>query len=209
MKLFIQQCIASLILILFAMGCAGGGNPTSPMSSQGVTNGQGIESGVQTHLWGYYDVYIDIPTQTATAVANRSAMFAANVVQFVNSPVSNLSFAIKGTPATADYVDVDIDVSIKHPFTGLTMYNGYDVRGIFIGNGSSQMKYNTDLKYAAHNGTTDQEMYDYALTTGDPGKYGILMDTHDGSTPRSSLTQVYSAIQRARSRVPVTLVQRR
>jgi len=172
MKLFTQQLAASLVILFMAMGCAGGGTPTSPLSDPGVTNGQGIVSGPQTHLWGYYDVYIDIPTQTATAVENRSAMFAANVVQFVNNPVSNLSFAIQGTPVGTGYVDVDINVSIKHPFSGLTQYNGYDVRGIFIGNASQTMKYDTDLKYAAHEGTTDQEMYDYAATPSDPGVYG-------------------------------------
>jgi len=153
------------------MGCSGG--KVNPLTPTNDLAGNAAINATQTHLWGYYDVYIDIPTQTATAVPNRGAMFSANVVQFVNSPVSNLSFLINGTPVDPAFVDVDIDVSITHPFSGLTMYNGYDVRGIFIGNGTPTLKYDTpDLKYAGHKGTTDQEMYDYALTTGDPGKYG-------------------------------------
>jgi hypothetical protein len=158
------------LCVISAMSCSGG--KFNPVTSENDLTGNAVANPEQTHLWGYYDVYIDIPTQTATAVPNRGAMFAANVVQFVNSPASNLSFLINGTPTGTGYVDVDINVSIKHPFTGLTIYNGYDVRGIFIGNGSTAMKYDTGLKYAAHKGTADQEMYDYAMTSPDPGKYG-------------------------------------
>jgi len=50
---------------------------------------------------------------------------------------TNLSFHIYGTPVTADYVDVDIDVRIRHPFPGMTQYNGYDVKGAFMGSGSA------------------------------------------------------------------------
>jgi hypothetical protein len=145
----------------------------APAGNQGLTGSAVNSAGSQTHLWGYYDVYIDIPTQTATAVLSRGAQFSANVVQFVNSPVGNLTFDIKGTPTGVGYIDVDIDVGITHPFPGLHQYDGYDVRGIFIGHASKTLKYNfPDLKCAAHNSATDQEMYDYGLTSPDPGIFG-------------------------------------
>jgi hypothetical protein len=101
----------------------------------------------QTHLWGFYDVSIDIPSKTVTAALNRQAMFTANVVNFLNGKVTNLGFHINGTPMGPDYVDVDIDVSITHPFPGLPQYNGYDVRGVFMGDGSASMGYNPELIY--------------------------------------------------------------
>ena len=155
--------------VITAIGCSGG--KVNPLTPTNDLAGNATVNPVQTHLWAYYDVYIDIPTQTATAVPSRGTMYSANVVEFVNEPVSNLSFVIKGTSTEAGYVDVDIDVSITHPFPGLTQYNGYDVRGIFMGNASATLEYNANLKYALHKGTADQEMYDYALT-GDPGIYG-------------------------------------
>ena len=91
-------------------------------------------------------------------------MFEANVTQFLNGNPSNLSFQINGLSATPDgkAIDVDIDVAIKHPFPGLHGYDGYDVRGIFIGDGSAVMAYNSNLKYASY-GTNDQVMYDYDM----------------------------------------------
>jgi hypothetical protein len=164
----------AILFVLVAVGCSNGGSsPVAPTSGDltAATADSGAKS--QTHLWGYYDVYIDIPSQTVEAVPNREVMFAANVVTFLNGNPANLAFNIKGTPtAPAGAIDVDIDVSIKHPFTAMPQYNGYDVRGIFIGDGSLEFNQNAKLKYAAHNSTTDQEMYDYHLTAGDPGVYG-------------------------------------
>jgi hypothetical protein len=117
-------------------------------------------------------VYIDIQAQKAEAVMNRSCMFTANVVTFLNNPATNMGFVIIETPVDPDgaFIDVDIDVSLTHPFPGLFMYNGYDVRGVFIGEASGTLAYNADLTYAQY-GVTDQVMYDYNLTT---------VDTHTG-----------------------------
>ena len=116
---------AVLACILLAMGCSKGGSPTTPNDL--TANKATVGTPSQTHLWGYYDVYVDIPTKTATAVPNRGVMFAANVIQYLNGKASNLGFKINGTPVGSNYVDVDIDVSITHPFAGLrrtmvTMY---------------------------------------------------------------------------------------
>jgi hypothetical protein len=145
--------------------------------------GPGMTAGTEDHgtqgvqvLWGYYDVYFDLENGTVEAVPNRDVMFTANVVQFVNNPASNLQFLIHGTPVDPGgaWIDVDIDVAISHPFPGLHQYDGWDVRGVFIGEGSGNMAYDTDLWYAM---AGDQEMYDYDL--GDDPDIGYL-DPWDG-----------------------------
>jgi hypothetical protein len=185
--------VAILACIVLAMGCSkGGGNPVSnDLTANQVSTG----GHTQTHLWGYYDVYVDIPTQTATAVPNRDIMFAANVTQFLNGSATNLQFNINGTPVGTGYVDVDIDVSIKHPFSGMPQYNGYDVRGIFIGNGSKNLSYNSKLRYAARGKTvgSDQQMFDYdadlvptdphAGKVGDPDGYTRWWNPVEFTTP--------------------------
>ena len=172
------------VLVLLALGCSGGGSPVTPGND--LTERQ-VNDGANTHtnLWGYWDIMIDIETQTVEAVPNRGVMFTANVVSFVNKPATNLAFIIHGTPVMAEWIDVDIDVGITHPFPGVTQYNGYDVRGVFIGRGSGTMMYDGDLNHALL-GAEDHVMYDYDLgddpDQGYPDPYDGLVGMPDGYT---------------------------
>lgn len=146
--------LAAIMITLFAaMGCSGGGdNPVAPTTDTGITEG-GMHTGqTQTHLWGYYDVIMDIESMTVEAIPVRDAMFAANVVTFLNGNPMGLQFSIISiTPGTSD-TGVLINVGIAHPLPGMTQYNGYDVRGVFVADGSMTMDYGSGLRYAA-NGT--------------------------------------------------------
>lgn len=143
--------IAGLCLATLLMGC-GDNNPAIPSDAISIGNKTS-----QTHLWGYYDVVIGIENQTVEAVLNRNAMFTLNVVDFINSDiVTNLSFYINDVWVGSDYIDVDIDVSITHPFPGLPEFYGYDVRGVFMSDGSATLGYNSDLHYPVFG--TDQFM---------------------------------------------------
>ena len=135
------------LLAFVAMSCSGGGdNPVAPAElDMAGPSGQAVQS--QNHLWGYYDCYVDLDSQTVVASLNRSVMFAANVVTFVNGSPANLQFQIVSTPIQPTHVDVDINVGITHPFPGMSQYDGYDVRGIFIGDGSGGLDYNSDLDF--------------------------------------------------------------
>ena len=137
-----------LITVLIGLGCSSGSGPVIPGSSLDTAVSQAADlNRSQTHLWGYYDISIDIESRTVEVVPNRRVTFAANVVTFLNANPANLGFQINDTPVGPDYVDVDIDVSITHPFPGMPQYNGYDVRGIFMGDGSMTLEYNPDLIY--------------------------------------------------------------
>ena len=187
MKRCMVLAALTLLWMLTVTGCSGTGDSMWPAAGPGTTLGVSSRPGnSHTHLWGYYDVYVDIENQTATAVLNRQAMFSANVVQFVNKNPANLSFQINGTPIGLDYVDVDIDVGITHPFPGLTEYNGYDVRGVFIGDGSQSLAYNADLDYAVLG--KDQFMKDFNETNdeavyGDPDGYTRWFNPTEFKTP--------------------------
>lgn len=144
-------------LLIVVMGCSGGGNPTIPTTDL-TTDIVGQSAQQQTHLWGYYDVMIDVENQTVEYVVNRSVQFTANVVDFVNGSPANLQFNIISTPVEPTYIGVSIDVGITHPFPGLTEYNGYDVRGVFMGDGSGTLDYSLDCDYAVQG--TDQYMFE-------------------------------------------------
>ncbi len=142
--------------MLAAIGCSdGGGNPVMPSDEPGHNRHRDRAGSTQTHLWGFYNVYIDIESRTVEAVPVRDAMFSANVTGFLNSRPTGLAFSINETPIGPDYIDVDIDVTITHPFPGMPQYNGYDVKGVFIGNGSATLDYGGE-RYAIHG--TDQSM---------------------------------------------------
>ena len=148
--------IAAVVMcMLVAVGCSGGdGDPVAPASGAGITDSTGHAGQSQTHLWGYYDVYIDIENQTVEAIPNRDVMFAANVVQFLNNNPAGLVFNIIDTPIGPDYIDVTIDVSITHPLPGMPQYDGYDVRGVFVGDGAASMDYSGSIRYSVSG--TDQ-----------------------------------------------------
>ncbi|MFH1675589.1 MAG: PKD domain-containing protein [bacterium] len=152
----IQLSIA--ILIVCTLGCSGS-SPIEPDNQKPQTATiAGGENSPGTNLWGIYEISIDTENQVAEAVPFRHALFAANVVKFVNAKPAYLGFDIKNIIVGADFTDVDIDVSITHPFPGLHMYDGYDVRGVFMGDGSGSLQTNGSLVYPVLG--TDQIMLD-------------------------------------------------
>jgi hypothetical protein len=151
--------LIATLLFVFAMSCSGGsGNtPVVPDASSGTNltgNSAVTESNTSNYLWGYYTINVDVENQVVESVMDRTAMFNANVVSFLNGNPAALAFNIIETPIGPDYIDVDIDVTITHPLPGLPQYDGYDVRGIFIGDGSGSV----DGGLATADIGTDQRM---------------------------------------------------
>jgi hypothetical protein len=132
------------MIIVAMVGCAGS---DCPVTTPGTAQSEADSANSQTHLWGLWTVKIDPVTWKVEAIPDRNAMFTANVVNFLNGKISNMGFKINKIDKQASYTDIDIDVTLNHPFPGMTKYNGYDVRGVFMGDGSGMMSYNTDLKY--------------------------------------------------------------
>jgi len=142
MKKTIRNLLNLTLLALLISGCSTAmENPVAPGDNVGVTSGQSRSSSTsQTHLWAYSTVRIDSETMEVEVIPDRTVMFTANVVNFLNSKPFAMLFSINKINTGADYVDVDIDVGLTHPFPGMTQYNGYDVRGIFMGDGSGTLQ---------------------------------------------------------------------
>lgn len=79
-KYIIFGALIALVTVL-SMGCGGKGAGTIDPAIQQI---QGISQNAATEplLWGYYDIYVDQSTDTATVVPNRGGMFTANVGEF-------------------------------------------------------------------------------------------------------------------------------
>ncbi len=98
-------------------------------------------------LWGMYEIYIDPEAMTATAELDRFAMCAVNVVNILNKQPASVQVEVIGKHTGAYGTITYIDVTLIHPFPGNPKLSGYDVRGVFMGNGSGVLAYNADLKY--------------------------------------------------------------
>ncbi len=183
-----------VIACLFACtSCSGGGsNPIAPMGLSGSMPDATVQSaGSCTCLWGYWDVHIDVENWTAQAFLDRHGMFTANVVNFLNGSPLNLTFQINDIIPETDYIDIDIDVTLRHPFPGMDQFDGYDVRGVFMGDGSASLITNSDLLYPVVG--TDQFMFaDPVEGNGAPDGYTRwfnITEFSSGDMPLLSYTQ--------------------
>ncbi len=163
--------VAIAFATLVTMGCSSGGtNPVVPTDGTDLSlSSQGSTQNANTCLWGYFDVFIDIENQTVEAVHDRTVMFTANVVTFINMNPANLKFLVKEILPGPDYLDVDIDVTLNHPFPGLNQFDGYDVRGVFMGDGSASLNYNGSLVYPVQ-GTDQFQLADPDFPGGEHGQ---------------------------------------
>jgi len=129
------------------VGCAGSGSPLTPAADQEMAARLSPARQTHTQLWGYYDVLIDIENRVAEIIPDRLAMFTVNVVRFMNGSPGCMTIQILDVTHGPDFVDIDLHVTLRHPFPGSPQFNGYDVRGVFMGDASGTLAYNSDLKY--------------------------------------------------------------
>jgi len=171
MNRFIVLITAVLVALVLAAGCSGGGDSTiTPGMDPLVSAESSTGNGTRTHLWGYWDIYIDPDNMTAEIVADRSVMFTANVTKPLNKKVDGIQISFNGLTNYGTYIDADLDLSVTHPFPGNPGINGYDVRGLFMGDGSAVMDFNSDLTYPVDG--VDQIMIpDEGDTFGGPDGY--------------------------------------
>jgi len=156
-----RYCIPSLLTILvltMTVSCSGGRDlPTGPsldeptaettQASQALTRGT-IPWGLWSFEWNEFKQDFDI-------VPLRGAEFACNVIKFMNENTGSISLHINGVDHQADYVEFDLDIGFVHPFPGLTAFTGFDVLGVFMGDGSEMYPGVDGLEYP---GEMDQRL---------------------------------------------------
>lgn len=137
-----------LLTMVVAMGCSGnGGSPVSPNAGPAITGSDptGQSLGPNTYLAGYYECYLDIPTQTLEVVADRTANFTLNVIPFLNqmqSPKMGITFgSLNVDDSDPAVLKVDVEFQWYHPFPSLEQYKAYDMMGVIISNGDTTMNY--------------------------------------------------------------------
>lgn len=151
-------CMLFTACLIFAMmGCSNGN--TDPMgvipSDYNLNSSQSSQvEGSSRVLWGMWQCSIDPASGKIDIVPLRTANFTANVTQLLEGQPGNL--LIEDMDFTEFFTEgrLDCTITLKHPFTGLDMYHGFDVWGVFMHNGSTSLGYD-GLVYS--DGSADDE----------------------------------------------------
>ena len=123
--------------LALVLGCSQGtGSPILPDSAR-PENSQTVGAS-SVHLWGLWDVALDPVKGAAGIVPIRGADFTCNVTQFLQPPISHSNLMGITIDPSTDFASgyVVVDVAFTHPFPGLDVYTGFDVRGVCMGDGS-------------------------------------------------------------------------
>ncbi len=125
-----------MLVLLVMVSCSGTGSvPTVPVSDLTNTT-SAVPADGNTQLWGLWDIYIDPDNGSIDAVPIRGASFTANVNRFVDGPPVNVILDIVEVIPDPEGIRIDINIGIQHPFPGLERFTGFDVLGVFMGNGN-------------------------------------------------------------------------
>lgn len=146
------------VLIAVLSGCSDGNHraPVSPSTGYDILQlkDEGYQRSFGRVLWGLYEITIDTRTLEAGVCPLRSAEFNVNVTQFMQPPISPTNrISVYVDPGASNLPEglFAVDVTLHHPFPGLSQYSGFDVRGIFMGDGSIESQQYNNLLYAGEN----------------------------------------------------------
>ncbi len=123
--------IAVMVLIL---GCSTHTTPTTPDTNTPSSTTETQTISIDPHqLWGLWQVRIEAATGNAEVVPLRTAMWHLNTMPFLEKG-GHTTIQLKNI--LIDGSSVELNVGLAHPFPGLYQWSGFDVRGIFISDGS-------------------------------------------------------------------------
>ncbi len=137
--------LSGVIILLVITGCMSGHNNPTSTSLDPATTGEddSLDNPLQyrrlpNSMWGLWRVEVNKFDGSLDVVPLRGAMFNANVNMYLAPPYSPTSMlSVKILPAS-DIPNgyLDLEVGLRHPFIGQNRFKGFDVRCIFMADGS-------------------------------------------------------------------------
>lgn len=124
-----------LTLLVAGFGCSSGGaEGIIPMADTSTTELRNTNIGLSHSTWGLFQFVADPDAGTLDITPLRAGNIHLNAVNFLE-PGTISYITIEGPPQFNGNI-LDVDISLRHPFLGLTQYTGFDVCGILITNGT-------------------------------------------------------------------------
>jgi hypothetical protein len=143
-KLGFHASMAAVILLLLLTACSGGSNPVSGNFGPGgnLTGQSTVTVENNRMVWGYYHCTIDPATGATEVIPDRGLMMHVNAVEWMQPPggsTTNLQILNMNTTNWLTQGILTMDIGLKHPFTGLNQFTGFDVMGVFITDGHKNL----------------------------------------------------------------------
>lgn len=135
-KIWVVLFAGVLFLGLSGFGCSGG-DPVVPLpGEQGYDLPEArVADNQPRELLGLWQMVYDVENHTITPIPMRTTEIHLNVREILENPGPLIDLAIDNLVDTGLPV-ITLDIGLHHPFTGLTEFIGFDVRGIFISRGN-------------------------------------------------------------------------
>ncbi len=122
--------VFTVILVLALVSCSNHVNPVVPDPSPPR------QSTDNTVLWGLYEIHFDLDTLEFDVVPLRGAQFTCNITKFIDGPPQNIHPQLISVDQQPGYTDLALNMVVSHPFPHNPELTGFDVMGVFLGNGS-------------------------------------------------------------------------
>ncbi len=146
-----KLAIIVLLASLFAFGCSGG-SVVTPYTDSGDAIGVTTESNSSHNLWGLWQFTADPDAGTLDYVQLRTGEMHLNALPFLEPPMG-VNLTVESLHLSG--ANLDVTIGLRHPFTGLDQFTGFDVCGIFISHGSVSSFEDSDIVLT---GETDTRM---------------------------------------------------
>ncbi|MCX6646563.1 MAG: hypothetical protein NTY09_09420 [bacterium] len=161
----VLTCIIVLVMLMTGCGKKGGVNPALPgvdsdnpaPESQSLTAASDFDypdSVPGAHggkaMWGYWDISWT-EENGFEVIPLRGIEYTFNINTFIQPPVNPLStFQIKMIDMEKLLLtgEVEVELSIKHPFPNMEQFTAFDLIGVIYGTGTYIAGSNTDIIYA-------------------------------------------------------------
>jgi len=146
-----KKIIVCILFLLAAFpllyGCSRG-NSANPLSA--TSDGKSVSRTGGHYTWGLWQFAADPAAQKLDVIPLRAGNFHLNALTFLEPPPL-VNLTLESLKFTGNIIDANI--GLRHPFSGLIEFTGFDVCGIFITNGSITGFNDTALRMAGNGDT--------------------------------------------------------